>query len=57
VADALDVDCSCFGRMLRPTSPVPDIVESIIRGGEPDGMSLEKLPKNLPLAWEEQQTE
>jgi hypothetical protein len=33
---------------------VPDIVEAILRGEEPHGLSLEKLRKNLPVRWEEQ---
>ncbi|MCC5830284.1 MAG: hypothetical protein JJU36_12635 [Phycisphaeraceae bacterium] len=42
------------GRMLRLTSLAPDIIEAILRGGEPDGLSLEKLRKDLPVRWEEQ---
>ncbi len=50
-------------RMLRLTSLAPDIIEVILRGDEPDGLSrarprglsLEKLRKNLPVRWEEQQ--
>ena len=40
--------------MLRLTSLAPDIIESILRGDEPDGLSLEKLRKNLPVRWDEQ---
>jgi len=52
--------------MLRLTSLAPDIIEAILRGDEPDGLSLEKLRKNLlvlrskllrrvvPVRWEEQ---
>ena len=50
------------GRMLRMTSFAPDIIKAILRGGEPDGLSLEKLRKpvlsaaegNLPVRWDEQ---
>jgi len=41
-------------RMLRLTSLAPDIIEAILRGKEPEGMSLEKLRKDLPVAWSEQ---
>ncbi len=41
------------GRMLRLTSLAPDIVEAILRGDEPDGISLRKLQKNLPVRWDE----
>jgi hypothetical protein len=56
--------------MLRLTSLAPDIIEAILRGDEPDGLSLEKLRKpalsvvegpalsvvegNLPVRWDEQ---
>jgi len=29
-------------------------VEAILRGEEPEGMSLQKLRKDLPVRWEEQ---
>jgi len=32
----------------------PDIIEAILRGDDPDGLSLEKLRKNLPVRWDEQ---
>ena len=61
---AKDVGCdrTYLGRMLRLTSLAPDIIEAILRGDEPDGLSLEKLRKpalsaaegNLPVRWEEQ---
>jgi hypothetical protein len=53
---AKDVGCdrTYVGRMLRLTSLAPDIIEAILRGDEPDGLSLEKLRKHLPLRWDEQ---
>jgi hypothetical protein len=39
--------------LLRLTSLAPDIIEAILRGDEPDGLSLEKLRKNLPVRWDE----
>jgi hypothetical protein len=38
--------------MLRLTSLAPDIVEAILRGDEPNGLSLERLRKNLPVRWD-----
>jgi len=35
-------------------SLAPDIIEAILRGDEPDGLSLEKLRWNLPVRWDEQ---
>ena len=41
-------------RMLRLTSLAPDIVEAILRGDEPEDLSLEKHRKDLPTCWREQ---
>lgn len=41
------------GGHLNLTLLAPDIVEAIVTGQEPDGLSLEKLHR-LPLEWEEQ---
>ena len=54
MAQALGVDRTHVGRTLRLSSLAPDIVEAILRGDEPDGLSLEKLRKNLPVRWDEQ---
>ena len=54
LATAVGVDRTYAGRVLRLTSLAPDIVEAILRGDEPDGLSLEKLRKNLPMRWDEQ---
>ena len=54
LAQTYDVDRSYVSRILRLTSLAPDIVEAILRGDEPDGISLEKLRKNLPVSWQEQ---
>ena len=54
LAQALGVDRTYVGRTLRLTSLAPDIVEAILRGDAPEGVSLEKLRKNLPLCWQEQ---
>lgn len=32
----------------------PDIIEAILRGDEPDGISLEELRKNLSMLWSKQ---
>ena len=50
--------------MLRLTSRAHDIIEAFLRRDllrrsaaktdEPDGLSLEKLRKNLPVQWDEQ---
>lgn len=40
--------------MLRLTSLAPDIIEAILRGDEPEGISLRRLQKDLPADWQEQ---
>ncbi|MBN1341561.1 MAG: hypothetical protein JXQ73_02725 [Phycisphaerae bacterium] len=54
LAQDIGVDRTYVARMLRLTSLAPDIVEAIIRGDEPEGISLEKLRKGLPVGWKEQ---
>jgi len=53
LAHELGMDHSYVARILRLTSLAPDIVEAIVHGTEPDGLSLEKLYR-APMAWEEQ---
>jgi hypothetical protein len=43
--------------LLRLAGLAPNIIEAILRGDEPDGLSLEKLRKNLPVRWDEQSDE
>ena len=52
---ALDagVDNSYLARMLRLTLLAPDLIEAILDGTEPDGLSLEKLYR-VPTSWQEQ---
>ena len=51
---ALGLDRSYVGRILRLTMLAPAIVEMIIEGREPSGMSLERLVKGTSLVWAEQ---
>ena len=54
LAAALGVDRSYVGRILRLTLLAPDIIELIVAGREPSGLSLERLVKAMPVEWEEQ---
>lgn len=54
LAHALNLDWSYVHRLLRLTLLAPDIVEAIINGREPEGLTLSKLRGSLPLAWVEQ---
>jgi hypothetical protein len=49
----LGVDCSYVARLLRLTLLAPDLVEAILGGTEPSGLSLETLFR-APADWEEQ---
>jgi len=54
LAEALGLDRSYVGRILRLVLLAPDIVDAIVAGREPSGMSLERLTKGLPVVWDEQ---
>lgn len=48
------VNPSYVARILRLATLAPDIVEAILDGREPSGLSLRKLTGNLPQLWDEQ---
>jgi len=54
LAEALNLDRSYVGRILRLTLLAPDIIEAILRGDEPSGLSLARLVKEVPMLWVEQ---
>ncbi|HUV03530.1 MAG TPA: hypothetical protein VMX94_00310 [Armatimonadota bacterium] len=43
-----------MARIPRIPHPRPGIIEPILDGREPDGLSLERLRRPMPLLWEEQ---
>jgi hypothetical protein len=53
LAARMGADSSYVGRHLNLALLAPDIVEAILAGREPEGLSLEKLYR-LPLEWDEQ---
>jgi len=55
LAARMGVDSSYVGRHLNLGLLAPDIVEAILMGEEPDGLSLQTLFR-LPMAWEEQRS-
>ncbi len=55
LAAANGVDRTYVGRFLRLTSLAPEIVERILDGDEPEGISLRRLQKGVPVAWTEQE--
>ncbi len=54
LAEVLDVDRSYVSRIMRLALLAPDIVEGIVGGEEPSGLSLERLVKGMPVVWEDQ---
>ncbi|MEE9369145.1 MAG: hypothetical protein V3V05_09855 [Pontiella sp.] len=54
LARSLYVDSSYISRTLKLTTLAPDIVEAILNGEEPDGLSLSKLVLSFPADWAEQ---
>ena len=52
--EALGLDRSYVGRVMRLALLAPDIVEAIVAGREASGLSLEKLVQGMPMLWEEQ---
>jgi hypothetical protein len=54
LARKLKLDQSYVARTIRLASLAPDLVEAILDGQEPDGLSLRSLRRDLPLAWQEQ---
>ncbi len=54
LAGALGLDRSYVSRIMRLTLLAPDIVEVIVEGREPSGLSLERLVKGMPTVWAEQ---
>lgn len=54
LAAANGVDRTYVSRFLRLTSLAPEIAERILDGGEPEGISLRRLQKGVPMAWTDQ---
>ena len=57
LASALNVDRCYVRRILNLACLAPSIVEAVVRGEEPSGMSLERLAKGFPLYWDQQRNE
>lgn len=54
LARKLETDGSYVTRILKLTTLAPDIIEAIINGEEPDGLSLAILTRSFPEDWREQ---
>ncbi len=54
LAAADKINSSYASRLLRLTLLAPDIVEAILDGRQPDGMTLPGLMEPFPVEWERQ---
>ena len=54
LARSLDVDNSYVVRILKLTTLAPDIIEAILNGKEPSGLSLAQLTRTFPMDWDQQ---
>lgn len=54
LAEAVCMDKSSRAKLLRLTLLAPDIVEMILTGDEPSGLSLTKLMKASSMIWDTQ---
>jgi site-specific DNA recombinase len=54
LAQASDVNDRYASRILRFAFLAPDIIEAILEGQQPKGMTLEKAFVDMPLSWEKQ---
>ncbi|HHK41309.1 MAG TPA: hypothetical protein ENJ50_02725 [Planctomycetaceae bacterium] len=54
LAEASGVDASFARCALRLTSLAPRLVEAIAEGRQPEGLTLRRLAKGIPLSWDEQ---
>lgn len=54
LAKAEKLDRSYLGKLLRLTLLAPDIVEAVMDGREPPGLSIPSLLRDLPAEWQQQ---
>jgi hypothetical protein len=54
IADAEDINPSYVSRLLRMTLLAPEIVEAILAGSHPAGLSRAKVMKPFPMDWHRQ---
>ena len=57
IAAAEKINEFYVGRVLRLTLLAPDIVEAILDGRQPTGITLAVSMRRFPVGWKEQRTE
>jgi hypothetical protein len=51
MAEGEKIERGCIGTLLRLTLLAPEIVEAILDGRQPEGMTLPQLVEPFPLEW------
>ena len=54
IADAENINPSYVSRVLRTTLLAPEIVEAILAGKQPEGLTMARAMKPFPLRWSSQ---
>ncbi len=54
LADKLQLNIAYVTKILHLVNLVPELQEAIITGNEPDGLSLNRLRRGIPVEWNEQ---
>jgi len=54
IADAENINPSYVSRVLRMTLLAPEIVEAILAGRQPEGLTMARAMRPFPLAWRHQ---
>ena len=55
IADAENINSSYVSRVLRMTLLAPEIVEAILAGKQPEGLTMAKAMQPFPWEWESQE--
>ncbi len=54
IADAENINSSYVSRVLRMTLLAPEIVEAILTGQQPEGLTMARAMQPFPVEWERQ---
>jgi hypothetical protein len=54
IAEAENINPSYVGRVLRMTLLAPEIVETILAGKQPEGLTMARAMQPFPVEWERQ---
>ena len=54
IADAENINPSYVSRLLRMTLLAPEIVEAILAGNQPAGLTRAKVMQPFPMEWQRQ---